>query len=229
MERGDLKAGQLLGIVEKRGKLLREYIAGFFGDEPIIKQRMLTPQEARRYREDLARGKKAGKSESEAVRSASEAQIEGGANKRLVKKKKRRIVKPGTEREQAASAAANDVAVSAEGASINKGVPTATEKQEPEMEYLPEQAADNRNFVKELVASESDKTNFIPENTQKAINAINKLGSPDMKIFRIGKMADDKEGDFYTQKEYIARKELGLPLWKQTPEKTEPTDTPPAT
>lgn len=61
MEKGDLTTGQLLSIKEKNGKLVREYVAGFFGEEPIIKQRLLTPQEARRYREDMSRARSEGK------------------------------------------------------------------------------------------------------------------------------------------------------------------------
>ncbi len=223
MGKEKLKAGQLLDIKEKNGKLIREYVAGFFGEEPIIKQRLLTPQEARIYREDIERGKKSGKTKSEAIKAASS----GGASpkKRLVRKK--RIAKPGTDEESV-----EETVEAGEGKKKlrRRKRPGSTDKPAEQAgdQYVPEKGSMTKEFISALVNSEEDKPNYKPEMTQSVIEKINKIGSPDMKIYRIGKKSDSGDGDFYSQKEYIARKELGLPIWKTKPETTETAEKPEA-
>ncbi|MBU3917694.1 hypothetical protein KKA14_19375 [bacterium] len=213
MEKSELKAGQLLDIKEKNGKLIREYVAGFFGEEPIIKQRLLTPQEARIYREDIERGKKSGKTQSEAAKSASTGDVVPG--KRLVKRKK--IVRPGTGEEVVESSAEP---VDNEKKLLRKKEPDSADKsvEQPGEQYMPEKAANTEEFINALVNGEEDKPNYKPGMTKSVIEKIKKIGSPDMKIYRIGKRVGSEEGEFYSQKEYIARKELGLPIWKTKPQ-----------
>lgn len=239
MAENDLKVGQLLSIKEKNGKLIREYVAGFFGDQPIIKQRLLTPQEARIYREDLEKGKKAGKTGSEAAREAQGAPP-GGRVRRTVRKpaagtaaaakpgmKKRLVRKPAAGTPPAAAETEAQAAGSAPLPAKRKRAAQDVEKKETAA-YFPQAAANDESFLQNLINSEEDKPDYKPDNYAKALNAIRKIGSPDMKIFRIGSSSGDKEGEFYRQKEYLARDILGLPIWRQQPaaEKTEGTQEP---
>ena len=217
MEKGELKTGQLLGIVEKRGKLIREYVAGFFGDEPIIKQRLLTPQEARRYREDKERGIGEGKTSSEAAQAAGRGRPGAG----LVGKPglKRKPAKPGAKvrtRPVAAKGAApvetdNDVAPVRERPTRSEA---PVESGAPQPGYGNQHAGENDAFIQQLIDGEQDKTNFNPANRQKALTTINRIGSPEMKIFKIGILENEKEGYHYSQREYLVRSIMGLPLWK---------------
>ncbi len=221
MEKGDLKVGQLLEIKEKNGKLIREYVAGFFGDEPIVKQRLLTPQEARIYREDIERGKKSGKTKSEAVKAASAGGVK--VKKRLVKRKK--VARPGADESDEVSEPANGVKKLRRRK--KPGIEAKSVEQAGE-QYVPEKGTITEEFINALVNSEEDKPNYNSEMTRSAIEKINKIGSPDMKIYRIGKKTGSDEGEFYSQKEYIARKELGLPIWKTKSETTKTAETPEA-
>lgn len=238
MAENDLKVGQLLSIKEKNGKLIREYVAGFFGDQPIIKQRLLTPQEARIYREDLEKGKKSGKTGSEAAREAQGAGP-GVPVRRAVRKPaagtaaaaKPGMKKPGMKkrlvRKPAAGAASASEAET--GTAGTAPLPAKRKRADQDVEkketaaYFPQASANDESFLRNLINSEEDKPDYKPDNFIKALDAIRKIGSPDMKIFRIGSSSDDKEGEFYKQKEYLARDILGLPIWKELPasEKTE--------
>ncbi|MBU2512532.1 hypothetical protein KJ966_14445 [bacterium] len=227
MEKGDYKTGQLLGVKEKNGKMVQEYVAGFFGDEPIIKQRLLTPQESRRYREDLQRAKQQGKSPSEAANDAGARKSGLAPERKLVRRtgpgepgaplRKRKIRKvmvsgPGGETPMRRSPMGE---APREGA-VNR-----------EMEYIPEKSNETADFIQNLINGETDKTKYNPANTQKAMETISRISCPDMKIYRFGTKVGDAEGESYTQKEYIARNLLGLPIWKpkpEEPEKTEPAE-----
>ena len=230
MEKGEYKTGQLLGVKEQRGRLVREYVAGFFGEEPIIKQRLLTPQEARRYREDLARGKQEGKSESEAAKEAGTSTPGAPPQRRLVRKlktgepgkklvrKKRPVEAPGEEVAEEQSEK-RPMRMPREAGAGEVGQVAA------QMLYVPEGASSNQEFINNLINSEPDKPNFNPANTQAALERINRIGCPDMKIYRVGATEEGKEAEYYSQKEYIAREILGLPLWKPKPDKTEEPET----
>ncbi len=224
MEKSEFKVGQLLDIKEKNGKLIRDYVAGFFGEEPIIKQRLLTPQEARTYREDIDRGKKAGKTKSEAVKAASSGDVT--PKKRLVRRKK--IAKPGADGESVEVSDEPVDGVKKLRRRKKPGSSAAEPVEQPGGQYMPEKGSNTAEYINALVNGEEDKTNYKPEMTKSVIEKINKIGSPDMKIYRIGKKTDSDEGDFYLQKEYIARKELGLPIWKIKPKTTETAETPEA-
>ncbi len=226
MEKGEFKTGQLMGVKEKNGRLVQEYVAGFFGDEPIIKQRLLSPQEARRYREDLERAKKQGKSQSEAIAVA------GAGGAAAPKRKLVRRTKPGEggapvkkRRIKKISAVAREGEGEAPVRRRAPGSPAVAEAapRGPQMAYVPEQSDSNNAFIQQLVDGETEKPNYNPANTAKAIEAISKISCPEMKIYRIG-----QDGDNYSQKEYIARNILGLPIWKdkvEEPEKKEEEET----
>jgi hypothetical protein len=218
MEKAKYETGQLLGVKEKNGKLVREYVAGFFGEEPIIKQRLMTPQEARRYREDVSRGKDEGKSESEAVRAAGSEDGGAAPKRRLVRKKK--VARPGKplRKKPAAEAVEGEEQAPRPTRVAKAGHGDEVAPAAAQMQYVPDGTGSNQEFIQNLINSEPDKPDFNPANTQAAINNVNKMGCPDMKIYRIGSSEGEKEGEFYTQKEYVARNVLGLPLWKPKPE-----------
>ncbi|MCG8333196.1 MAG: hypothetical protein MJE63_01680 [Proteobacteria bacterium] len=227
MEKGELKTGQLLGIVEKRGKLIREYVAGFFGDEPIIKQRLLTPQEARRYREDKERGISEGKTSSEASQAAA-GRVRPGAGLAGKPGLKRRPAKPGTKLKTRPAAARGDAPVEANDEAPVRERPTRSEAPAessiPQSGYGNQQTSENDAFIQQLIDSEQDKPNFNPANRQKALTTINRIGSPEMKIFQIGTLKNEKEGYHYSQKEYLVRIIMGLPLWKPKAEVPAPVE-----
>ncbi len=231
MEKGEYKTGQLLGIVEKRGKLVREYVAGFFGEEPIIKQRLLTPQEARRYREDKERGVSQGKTGSEAARAAGQVKPGGalGGASRL----KKRPVKPGEMVRKRPISARGDQPDETGDESAVQARPQKSEaqtaKSAPETNYGSQHTSVNDTFIQQLIDKETEKPNFNPANRQKALTAINRIGCPEMKVFQLGTMQNGKEGYCYSQKEYMARNILGLPIWQaksEEPEKKEEAEAP---
>ncbi len=219
MEKGGYKTGQLLGVKEKRGKLVREYVAGFFGEEPIIKQRLLTPQEARRYREDVARGKEEGKSETEAVRDAGQVKQGAAPKRKLVRKKKTDSPRKPLRKKSAAAIEGTQGEEQVTAARpARAGREAVAPPAAPQMQYVAEGAGSSQEYIQNLINSEPDKPNFNPANTQAAVNSISKIGCPEMKIYRIGSTEGEVEGQFYSQKEYLARTILGLPLWKPKPE-----------
>ena len=239
MDKTNLKTGQLLGVIEKNGKLVREYVAGFFGDEPIIKQRLMTPREARIYREDLEKGRSEGRTGSEAAEVASGMKATS-PGRRLAKKPKlarrgdsktapiSRRARPGQERSQE-----EETVVSADQPRIRRRSPDqasdplaaqAPGVESPSMGYVSENGGVDQTYIQTLIDAETEKPNFVAGNTQKAIAAINRLGCPDMKIYRVGQKSGDEEGESYSQKEYMARDIMGLPLWKSKPATTESPD-----
>ncbi len=216
MEKGEYKTGQLLGVKEKNGKLVQEYVAGFFGDEPIIKQRLLTPQESRRYREDLQRAKQQGKTPSEAASTAGAGKNGQAPRRKLVRRTK--PGEPGPAAPLRKRKIKKIVATEQGGEAPRRKRPMGRAPEEaaasPKMAYLPKQTDSTADFIQNLIDNETDKPDYNPANTQKALDTISKIACPDMKIYRIGTKVGEKEGESYTQKEYIARDILGLPLWK---------------
>jgi hypothetical protein len=224
MEKGELKTGQLLGIIEKNGKLVQEYVAGFFGDEPIIKQRLLTPQEARRHREDQTRGKRQGQPVSGAALVAG--RIKTGPALAGQPGLKKRPVAPGTPARMRPVATETASAGTAADQSLLPQVRTRPARTAEQTPAVPEAAAytavsgsGNESYLKNLIDGEPDKTNFNPANKQKALKTISQIGSPEMRVYRIGKKSGEAVGMFHSQKEYLAREILGLPLWKVKAEK----------
>lgn len=222
MEKGEYKTGQLLDIKEKNGKLVREYVAGFFGDEPIIKQRLLTPQEARRYREDQERAKKGdgGAAEASGMKKPAGGLGRPGLKKRPAKpgepvKKKKLIRKRRVPAEGEEGAAEEQVPAVSGGADS----PAAST---PSGSYNVQASNEDQAFVQKLIDDEPEKPNYNPANVQQAMNAIAKIGSPEMKIYRLGTQDGEKEGAFYTQKEFIVRDLVGLPMWKAKSEPEKP-------
>ncbi len=228
MEKGELKTGQLLGIVEKRGKLIREYVAGFFGDEPIIKQRLLTPQEARRYREDKERGISEGKTSSEASQAAGRAKPGAGLTGKPGLKRK--PAKPGAKvrTRPIANKGAAPVPVEASEETPARERPVRAEapveSNVPQPGYGNHHTSENDAFIQQLIDSEQDKPDFNPANRQKALTTINRIGSPEMKIYKVGTLENEKEGYHYSQKEYLVRNIMGLPLWKPKAEVPAPVE-----
>lgn len=229
MAESELTTGQLLGIKEKNGRLVMEYVAGFFGDEPIIKQRLATPQEARRFREDKERGQGSDSARParkpikrpagglgatlSAKKKPGEPAAAGAPKKRLVRKK--RIVAPGAESELPGEA------VAAPSSSPAAPAPAVVKSSQPSVSYVPDSGSSNQAFIQKLVDDETDKPNYNPGNFQKALDTISKISCPDMKIYRVGVKEGDSDGYYYTQKEFIARDLLGLPMWKPKPESVE--------